>query len=156
MLVDQRKLESSFIASTRGDRAPEKQVKDPVRSEDSGDKMTVDQDEIESSSMLYASSTTASTSGDRTAVKDSGIGKSKVSTAIGYIHDLSDAIRNKANTHDYCTLKIQTSQERLEDALLYSPAKRKILASSEKSRTPVKLQEQTYTKHGEKIIINDT
>ena len=87
-------------------------MKDPVHSEDSGDKMTVDQDEIESSSTMYTRITTASARGDRTAVRDSGLGKSKVTTTIGYIHDLSDVIRNKANTHDYCTLKIQTSQEK--------------------------------------------
>ena len=40
--------------------------------------------------------------------KDAGEGTSKVTTRIGYIHNLSEVIRNKADTLDYCTLKLQT------------------------------------------------
>lgn len=100
----------------------------------------------------------SSARGDRTPEKqgkDAGEGTSKVTTRIGYIHNLSEVIRNKADTLDYCTLKLQTSDDKLEDALLYSPVKRKMLATNEQSRTAVKLQKLTYTEDGDKIIIND-
>ena len=100
----------------------------------------------------------SSARGDRTPekqAKDAGEGTSKVTTRIGYIHNLSEVIRNKADTLDYCTLKLQTSDDKLEDALLYSPVKRKMLATNEQSRTGVKLQKLTYTEDGDKIIIND-
>ena len=87
--------------------------------------------------------------------KDTGEGTSKVTTRIDYIHNLSEVIRNKADTLDYCTLKLQTSDDKLEDALLYSPVKRKMLTTNEQSRTAVKLQKLTYTEDRDKIIIND-
>lgn len=52
-------------------------------------------------------------------------------------------------------MKLQTSDDKLEDALLYSPVKREMLATNEQSRTAVKLQKLTYTEDGDKIIIND-
>ena len=90
----------------------------------------------------------SSARGDRTPekqVKDTGEGTSKVITRIAYIHDFSEVIRNKADTHDYCTLKLQTLDDKLEDALLYSPVKRKMSATNEQSRTAVKLQKLTCT-----------
>lgn len=74
---------------------------------------------------------------------------------IAYAHDLSEPIRNKNDTLDYCTMKLQISPDSLEEALLYSPQKRKLLASSEGSRTPIKIQKFTHTKDGKKLIIND-
>lgn len=100
----------------------------------------------------------SSARGDRTPekqVRDTGEGTSKVTTRIGYIHDLSEVIRNTVDTHNCCTLKLQTSDDKLKDAFLYSPVKRKMLATNEQSRTAVKLQKLTYTEDGDKIIIND-
>jgi ribosomal protein L37AE/L43A len=74
---------------------------------------------------------------------------------IGYVHDLSEKTRNKNNTMDYCTFKLQTSPNKFKDALLYSPTKRKILKTSEDSRTPIKVEKFTYTKDGKKIIVNE-
>ena len=74
---------------------------------------------------------------------------------IGYVHDLSEKTRNKNNTMDYCTFKLQTSPKKFKDALLYSPTKRKILKTSEDSRTPIKLERFTYSNDGKKIIVND-
>ena len=88
-------------------------------------------------------------------MKDTGERTSKVTTRIVYIHDLSEVIRNKAGTLDYCTLKLQTSADKLEDVLHYSPVKRKMLATNEQSRTAVKLQKLTYIEDRDKIIIND-
>ena len=89
--------------------------------------------------------------GDRTPVKDTAEATSKVTTRISYINDLSEVIRNKTDTHDYCTLKLQTSDDKLDDVLLYSAKKRKMLATNEQSRTAVKLQKLTYTEDGDKM-----
>ena len=76
------------------------------------------------------------------------------SLEIGYVHELSIPMRNKRNTMDYSTFKLQTSPTKYKEGLLYSPPKRQLLKSSEETRTPIKLERLTHTKDGEKIIIN--
>ena len=53
---------------------------------------------------------------------------------------------------------LQNQQNTISSTLtlsLYSPQKRKLLASSKGSRTPIKIQKFTHTKDGKKLIIND-
>lgn len=73
---------------------------------------------------------------------------------IAYVHQLSPLKRNKRDTMNYSTMMLQTSDS-TEDALLYSPGKRQLLAESEKSCTPVKIRKFTRTSDGSKIIVND-
>ena len=63
--------------------------------------------------------------------------------------------RNKRNTLDYSTLLLQTDSKPPQEALLYSASKRRLLADSEQSHTPVKIQRYTFTSDGKKVIIND-
>ena len=74
---------------------------------------------------------------------------------IGYVHTLSPVKRIKSNSFDYSTLTIQTSQQEIKEALLYSSGKRGILSKSGESRTPVKIQNYIFTADGKKLIIND-
>ena len=55
---------------------------------------------------------------------------------------------------DYSTMILQTSTSTVE-GLLYSSAKRPLLAESERSRTPIKIQKFTHTSDGCKVIVND-
>ena len=73
---------------------------------------------------------------------------------IGYIHELSLPMRNKRNTMDYSTFKLQTSPTKYKEGLLYSPPKRQLLKSSEETSTPIKLERFTHPRDGQKMIIN--
>ena len=69
-------------------------------------------------------------------------------------YQLSPTKRNKRDTMDYSTMILQTSTSTVE-GLLYSSAKRPLLAESERSRTPIKIQKFTHTSDGCKVIVND-
>ena len=56
---------------------------------------------------------------------------------------------------DYVSLTLQTSENETREALLYSPKKRPLLAQRKESRTPVKLQNYTFTEDQQKIVVND-
>lgn len=73
---------------------------------------------------------------------------------IGYVHDFSTVQRNRKDTLDFHTFTIQTSSSENRTGLLYSPKKKKLLLESQQSRTPVKLQDYTFT-DDDKIIVND-
>lgn len=76
------------------------------------------------------------------------------SPLIGYVHDFSTVQRNRKDTLDFHTFTIQTSSSENRPGLLYSPKKKKLLLESQHSRTPVKLQDYTFT-DDDKIIVND-
>ena len=69
------------------------------------------------------------------------------------MHNLSEFRRNKNNTTDYSMMTLQTSEGE-QQALIYSPNKRKVFLSNQISRTPVKIQKFSTTTDGEKLIIN--
>lgn len=75
-------------------------------------------------------------------------------TLIGYAQDVSEMKRNRRNTTDYVTMRIQTSPVKTCQALLYSPQKRKIFVHSQKTKTPIKIKDFARTSD-DKIIIND-
>lgn len=75
-------------------------------------------------------------------------------TLIGYAQDVSEVKRNRSNTTDYVTMRIQTSPVKTCQALLYSPQKRKIFVHSQKTKTPIKIKDFARTSD-DKIIIND-
>jgi len=74
---------------------------------------------------------------------------------IAYVQEISQIKRNKGDTMNYCTFKLQTSATTHKEALLYSLAKRPLLIESESTRTPVKLKNFTFTQDKSKIVIND-
>ena len=75
-------------------------------------------------------------------------------TVIGYAHDVSEVKRNRSNTTDYVTMRIQTSPVKTCQALLYSPQKRKIFVHSQQTKTPIKIKDFART-NDDKIVIND-
>lgn len=74
---------------------------------------------------------------------------------VGYVQNLSPSKRNKGNTLTYSSFSIQTSSTQMQEALLYSPAKRALLDQSQTSRTPIKILNYTHTDDKKKIVIND-
>lgn len=80
---------------------------------------------------------------------------------IAYVHNVSPLKRNKRNTMNYTTLRLQfdsdckDSDHSPRDALCFSKTKRKLLVEKEQSRTPVKISKYTYTTDKSKLIIND-
>ena len=74
---------------------------------------------------------------------------------IAYVHEMSQVKRNRGDTMDYHSFKLQTSANTHRDALLYSLSKRPLLMESELSRTPVKIKNFTFTHDKSKIVIND-
>ena len=74
---------------------------------------------------------------------------------IAYVHQLSPLKRNKWNTMNYSTMVLQTSTKEAQEALVYSEGKRPMLADSERSHSPIKIQRFTYSSDGSKLIVND-
>ena len=79
----------------------------------------------------------------------------KDSSLIGYVHRMSPLKRNKRDTIDYSTLRLQTEEDDLQDVLCYSKAKRVLLMTSMNSRTPVRIDRFAKSQDGLKVIIND-
>ena len=78
----------------------------------------------------------------------------KTKTLIGYAQDVSEVKRNRSNTTDYVTMRIQTSPVKTCQALLYSPQKRKIFVHSQQTKKPIKIKDFARTSD-DKIVIND-
>ena len=78
----------------------------------------------------------------------------KTKTLIGYAQDVSEVKRNRGNTTNYVTMRIQTSPVKTCQALLYSPQKRKIFVHSQQTKTPIKIKDFARTSD-DKIVIND-
>lgn len=76
-------------------------------------------------------------------------------TLVGYVHNISPIKRNKRNTLDYSTFKLQLGEKLMQEALCYSPSKRAILAEKEASRIPVKITRYTKTADLTKVVVND-
>ena len=74
---------------------------------------------------------------------------------MAYVHEMSQVKRNRGDTMDYHSFKLQTSANTHRDALLYSLSKRPLLMESELSRTPVKIKNFTFKHDKSKIVIND-
>lgn len=75
---------------------------------------------------------------------------------IAYVHNLSPVRRNRKNTMDYSTLRLQLDEkDASKEALCFSKTKRKLLVEKEAARSPIKLTKYTYTADMQKIIIND-
>lgn len=55
----------------------------------------------------------------------------------------------------YVNVTLQTSQNDMQEALLYSPQKQSLLSMRKETRTPIKLQNYAYTEDKKKIILND-
>lgn len=81
--------------------------------------------------------------------------KRKSESVIGYVHELSPIKKNKSRTLEYYSLTLQKSSTQHREALLYRTQKSKFLEESLETRTPVILQNITYTADGKKIVIND-
>ena len=62
-------------------------------------------------------------------------------TLIGYAQDVSEVKRNRKNTMDYVTMRIQTSPVKTCQALLYSPQKCKIFVHSKQTKMPIKIKD---------------
>lgn len=75
-------------------------------------------------------------------------------TLIGYAQHVSEVKRNRSNTTDYVTMRIQTSPVKTCQALLYSPQKHKIFVHSKQTKTPIKIKDFARTSDN-KIVIND-
>ena len=75
-------------------------------------------------------------------------------TLIGYAQDVSEVKRNRSNTTDYVTMRIETSPVKTCQALLYSPQKCKILVHSQQMKTPIKIKDYAR-RSDDKIVIND-
>ena len=75
-------------------------------------------------------------------------------TLVGYVH-ISPIKRNKRNTLDYSTFKLQLGEKFMQEALCYSPSKRAILVEKEASRIPVKITRYTKTADLTKVVVND-
>ena len=73
---------------------------------------------------------------------------------IGYAQHVSEVKRNRSNTTDYVTMRIQTSPVKTCQALLYSPQKHKIFVHSKQTKTPIKIKDFARTSDN-KIVIND-
>ena len=85
-----------------------------------------------------------------------GVHSSNVSgTLVGYVHNISPIKRNKRDTLDYSTFKLQLGEKFMQEALCYSPSKRAILAEKEASRIPVKITRYTKTPDLTKVVVND-
>ena len=67
---------------------------------------------------------------------------------------MSEFRRNRNDTVDYSMMTLQTPEGE-QQALVYSPNKRKVLLSNQTSSTPVKIQKFSTTSDGKKIIVND-
>ena len=76
-------------------------------------------------------------------------------TIIAYVQQLSPPTCNKNCTVDFSTLLLQTKDNPVQEALLYSKHKRPLFADSEKCRTPLKIKQFTLTPDRQKLIIND-
>ena len=74
-------------------------------------------------------------------------------TLIGYVHNISLIKRNKRNTLDYSTFKLQLGEKFMQGTLCYSPSKRAILVEKEASRMPVKITR--YRADHTKVVVND-
>ena len=68
--------------------------------------------------------------------------------------DVSEVKRNRSNTTDYVTMRIQTSPVKTCQALLYSPQKRKIFVHSQQTKTPIKIKDFARISD-DKIVISD-
>ena len=75
-------------------------------------------------------------------------------TLIGYTQHVSEVKRNRSNTTDYVTMRIQTSPVKTCQALLYSPQKHKNFVHSQQTKTPIKSKDFPRTSDN-KIVIND-
>lgn len=75
-------------------------------------------------------------------------------TLMGYAQDVSEVKRNRSNTTDYVTMRIQTSLVKMCQALQYSPQKRRIYVHSQQTKTPIKIKDFARTSD-DKIVIND-
>ena len=75
-------------------------------------------------------------------------------TLIGYAQDVSEVKRNRSNTTDYVTMRVQTLLVKTCQALLYSPQKRKIFVHSQQTKRPIKIKDFARTSN-HKIEIND-
>ena len=49
-------------------------------------------------------------------------------TLVGYVHNISPVKRNKRDTLDYSTFKLQLGEKFMQEALCYSPSKRAIFS----------------------------
>ena len=74
-------------------------------------------------------------------------------TLTGYAQDVSEVKRNRSNTADYVTMRIQTAPVKTCQALLYSPQKCKIFVHSQQTKTPIKIKDFARTSNN-KIVIN--
>lgn len=81
--------------------------------------------------------------------------KASESSIIGYVHNLSPIKRNRKDNFEYASFKLQTTEHDAEEALLYSPSKRKLLEESQISKTPIKLVNYTRTDNDDKVVVND-
>ena len=73
-------------------------------------------------------------------------------TLIGYAQDVSEVKRNRSNTTDYVTMRIQTSPVKTCQALLYSPQKRKIFVHSQQTKMPINIKDFARTSDDKKVI----
>ena len=91
-----------------------------------------------------------------TPTRAAGVHSSNMSgTLVGYVHNISPIKRNKRDTLDYSTFKLQLGEKFMQEALCYSPSKRAILAEKEASRIPVKITRYTKTPDLTKVVVND-
>lgn len=73
---------------------------------------------------------------------------------IGYVHNLFPLKRNRRDTMNFSTLVLQTAEGRLQEALCFSGAKRRLLEEKQSNRTAVKLVTYTSTADRKKFVIN--
>jgi len=84
-----------------------------------------------------------------------GANSNSSKSLVGYVHSVSPVKRNKRDTLDYSTFKLQLEDELMQEALCYSTSKPAILAEKEASRIPVKITRYTKTADLTKLVVND-